>query len=48
VATNFAEEAHQPNRDSQKAKDEPNWEYAEFNFGSGNNPSAEADYADTD
>jgi hypothetical protein len=46
--TNFAEEAHQPNRDGQKAEDEPNWEYAGFNFGVGNNPPAEADYPDRD
>jgi hypothetical protein len=48
AAANFAEEAHQPNRDGQKAKDEPKWEYAGFNFGVGNNPPAEADYPDRD
>jgi len=48
AAANFAEEAHQPNRDGQKAEDEPNWEYSGFNFGVGNNPPAEADYPDRD
>ena len=42
------EEAHQPNRDGQKAEDEPNWEYAGFKFGVDNNPPAEADYPDRD
>ena len=48
AAANFAEEAHQPNRDGQKAEDEPHWEYAGFNFGVGYNPPAEADYPDRD
>src|SRR5215468_8606955 len=48
AAANFAEEAHQPNRDGQKAEDEPNWEYAGFKFGVDNNPPAEADYPDRD
>jgi hypothetical protein len=48
AVANFAEQADQPDRDSQEAQDDPNQEYVRSGFGSGNNPDAKADDADRD
>jgi hypothetical protein len=48
AVVHFADEAHQPDRDGHEAQDDPDREYIQSGFGSGNNPDAKADNADRD